>query len=116
MYTTIEPRLIALLNDEPSESFDVPPSLELPPLHDPNVFKASGRPLLLEPDASNRTTKQPTSSQIPQHSNLTSSIDDDDSIHKVGKELTPATEGQPKQSKDNTLRKLITAVSKKDPG
>lgn len=56
--TTIEPRLIALLNNDTlSEAYNTgyptstPPSFELPPLHDPNILKASGRPLLLEPDA-----------------------------------------------------------------
>lgn len=58
MYTskTIEPRLIALLNDEQSYLPLPPHSLELPPLQDPNVLKAAGRPppLPLEPDASTR--------------------------------------------------------------
>ena len=79
MYTTIEPRLIALLNnDPPSEPFSTSPSLELPPLHDPNILKASGRPLLLEPDASKRNGKPSSSSQLaPQHPALISTIDED---------------------------------------
>jgi hypothetical protein len=83
MYATIEPRLIALLNDEPSESFSAPPSLELPPLHDPNILKASGRPLLLEPDTSKRSSKATSSTQlVPQHTTLISSSTDDDGSHK----------------------------------
>ncbi|KAH8601950.1 hypothetical protein B0O99DRAFT_607809 [Bisporella sp. PMI_857] len=66
--STIEPRLISLLNkDAPYESS---PSLELPPLQDPNILKASGRPLLLEPDASKRDEKL-------QHANLISSGEKD---------------------------------------
>jgi hypothetical protein len=53
MYTTIEPRLIALLNEEPSKFPSH--SLELPPLQDHNILKASGRPFLLEPGPGPRT-------------------------------------------------------------
>ena len=79
MYATIEPRLIALLNnDVPSEPYSTSPSLELPPLHDPNILKASGRPLLLEPDASKRSGKHSPNPQLaPQHAALISSIDED---------------------------------------
>lgn len=49
MSTTIEPRLIALLN-EPSTIFDLgEEALDLPPLQDPNILKASGRRSALEP-------------------------------------------------------------------
>lgn len=71
--TTIEPRLIALLNndalsDSSYTTFLTSPSLELPPLHDPNILKASGRPLLLEPDASKRDSKL--------HTNLISPVEE----------------------------------------
>lgn len=57
MFTTIEPRLIALLNNErPSPSY-INPTLDLPPLHDPNILKSSGRPPPLEPDAIKRIGK-----------------------------------------------------------
>jgi hypothetical protein len=81
---TIEPRLIALLNDAiygpPSSS----PSLELPPLHDPNILKASGRPLLLEPDASQGNGAQATKSQLSsKHNSSILSIDEDnEKAHK----------------------------------
>lgn len=96
MYTTIEPRLIALLNnDVPSEPHSTSPSLELPPLHDPNILKASGRPLLLEPDTSKRNGKPSSSSQLaPQHPNLISSIDEDES---------KANESKKKAAADRTL-------------
>lgn len=83
MYTTIEPRLIALLNDGASEPYTPSPSLELPPLHDPNILKASGRPLLLEPDTRNRTNKPNSSSQLVlQHPALISSFDENDNRHE----------------------------------
>jgi hypothetical protein len=57
MFGTIEPRLIALLNtDPPSDNHKPYPRLDLPPLQDPNILKASGRPSPLEPGAS-RTNK-----------------------------------------------------------
>jgi len=68
---TIEPRLIALLNnDELYTTYPASPSLELPPLQDPNILKASGRPLLLEPDTSKRSSKL-------QHASLASVEEDD---------------------------------------
>jgi hypothetical protein len=55
MYTTIEPRLITLLNDASSEPFSAYPRLDyLPPL-DHSILKTSGRPLPLEPNASIRS-------------------------------------------------------------
>lgn len=52
MYATIEPRLIALLNDASSDTLNsyprLDPHLDLPPLQDPNILKTSGRPLTLE--------------------------------------------------------------------
>jgi hypothetical protein len=65
MFTTIEPRLIALLNDDASDLTTSSPGLELPPLHDPNILKASGRPLLLEPSAASRSGK--SAALRPQH-------------------------------------------------
>jgi hypothetical protein len=80
---TIEPRLIALLNDAlhgPSS----PPSLELPPLHDPNILKASGRPLLLEPDASHGNGTQSAGSQLgPKHNAVILPADDDEKTKKA---------------------------------
>ncbi|KFY18356.1 hypothetical protein V493_08701 [Pseudogymnoascus sp. VKM F-4281 (FW-2241)] len=57
MYATIQPRLIALLNDDHSDSPGSYPRFDLPPLQDPNILKASGRPSILEPAAS-RNDKQ----------------------------------------------------------
>jgi hypothetical protein len=83
MNNTIEPRLIALLNDAPCESYNISPSLELPPLHDPNILKASGRPLLLEPDASKRNGKPSTNSQLaPKHKPLIPPLEDDEKTQK----------------------------------
>lgn len=91
MYATIEPRLIALLNNgEPSNSnFDdsrphSPSSLELPPLQDPNILKANGRPLLLEPDASTRNGNPSSSSSNPQRASLTNLIDEGEKSHNEG--------------------------------
>ncbi len=57
MYATIEPRLIALLNDAPpSEPLAPYQRLDLPPL-DNNILKSSGRPSPLEPDATERPVK-----------------------------------------------------------
>jgi hypothetical protein len=86
MYSsTIEPRLIALLNNDAASELDTAsPSLELPPLHDPNILKASGRPLVLEPDTSKRNGKPtPNPPLTPQHSGLMKSINSDDSLHRV---------------------------------
>lgn len=111
MYTTIEPRLIALLsNDTPSESFTTSPSLELPPLHDPNILKASGRPLLLEPDASKRNGKPTTNSQlVPQHTTPIASIDEDGTHEsgeskKTGKQAADRALGS---SSPQSLRKIL---------
>jgi len=58
MYATIEPRLIALLNDgSPSEPFVPYPRLDLRPL-DNNILKSSGRPPPLEPNTSSRSVKR----------------------------------------------------------
>lgn len=64
MYATIEPRLIALLNDTSSDSLNSYPRLDLPPLQDPNILKASGRPLVLEP-ATSQNSKQSASVSQP---------------------------------------------------
>ena len=90
MSATIEPRLIALLNEGPglAEAFTSSPSLELPPLHDPNILKASGRPLLLEPDASTRSNKTSSGSQLGlQHSALISSIEEEEETPRRDIEL-----------------------------
>jgi hypothetical protein len=60
MYATIEPRLIALLNDgPPSEPFVPYARLDLPPL-DNNILKSSGRPPPLEPSADERSVELST--------------------------------------------------------
>lgn len=57
MYATIEPRLIALLNDGPSEPLSAYPRLDLPPL-DHSILKPSNRPSPLEPSTSIQNEKQ----------------------------------------------------------
>ncbi|KAG0650240.1 Meiotically up-regulated [Hyphodiscus hymeniophilus] len=109
MYTTIEPRLIALLNtDVTSDPYSIAtsPSLDLPPLHDPNILKASGRPLLLEPDASKRNGKPSTNSQLTsQHPTLVSSLDEDESkINEPEKRVADRTLGN---SSPQSLRKIL---------
>ncbi|KAL3420208.1 MYB DNA-binding domain-containing protein [Phlyctema vagabunda] len=111
-YATIEPRLIALLNDDPPESYLPPPSLELPPLQDPNILKASGRPLLLEPDAGHRTNKASSSQLVPQHSSLIAPLDDGEIRHE-----SPSSKKKPKEpsrtdralgsSSPQSLRKIL---------
>ena len=80
--STIEPRLIALLNNDVATELDNPsPSLELPPLHDPNILKASGRPLILEPDTSKRNGKPASNPPLtPQHPGLMKSMNGDDTL------------------------------------
>ena len=109
MYTTIEPRLIALLNtDVTSESYSnaTSPSLELPPLHDPNILKASGRPLLLEPDASKRNGKLAANSKLAsQHSALVSGLDEDENkAQEPKKTVVDRTLGN---SSPQSLRKIL---------
>lgn len=109
MYTTIEPRLIALLNtDVASEPYSTStsPSLELPPLHDPNILKASGRPLLLEPDTSKRNGKPSANSQLAsKHPALISSLDEDESkTHEPKKRVVDRTLGN---SSPQSLRKIL---------
>lgn len=113
MYTTIEPRLIALLNEEPSQSFSSTPSLELPPLQDPNILKASGRPLLLEPDTSKRNGKQSTrTSLIPKHATLLHTAEEG-SAHKSSEQLKKSEDdAAPKNrtlgnSSPQSLRKIL---------
>lgn len=57
MYATIEPRLIALLNDGPSEPLNAYPRLDLPPL-DHSILKPSNRISPLESSANIRNEKQ----------------------------------------------------------
>ena len=67
MYATIEPRLIALLNEgPPSEPFVPYPRLDLPPL-DNNILKSSGRPPPLEPNTNSRSVKR---SALSTHQNV----------------------------------------------
>ncbi|PQE13440.1 hypothetical protein CJF32_00005334 [Rutstroemia sp. NJR-2017a WRK4] len=91
MFTTIEPRLIALLNDDASDPTTSSPGLELPPLHDPNILKASGRPLLLEPSAASRSGK--SASLRPQHASSIPLIEDREAGNSDGEETPrPAKE------------------------
>jgi hypothetical protein len=110
--STIEPRLIALLNNEAAAEFGAQsPSLELPPLHDPNILKASGRPLVLEPDTSQRNGKPtPNAPLTPQHSGLVKSLDTDSSLHRVGgprKRSTGAAERTLGNSSPQSLKKIL---------
>lgn len=112
MNNTIEPRLIALLNDAPSESYTLPPSVQLPPLHDPNILKASGRPLLLEPDAGTRTAKPSANSQLARkHKPLIPPLEEDentltgnDTKQRHGKPTTDRTLGN---SSPQSLQKIL---------
>jgi hypothetical protein len=110
---TIEPRLIALLNNdgvsEPynTSSYPPSPSLELPPLQDPNILKASGRPLILEPDASKRNEKL-------QRTNLRASSHEDDENPK-SKEVKNCVSSVPDRaiggSSPQSLRKILDTGS-----
>lgn len=109
MFTTIEPRLIALLN-EPTDFTPISPSLELPPLHD-HILTASGRPLILEPDASKRSAKQASGPQL-QHPHRRSTIDDDEAIHQGNEERhnqrgSPMPERTLGGSSPQSLRKIL---------
>jgi hypothetical protein len=114
MYSsTIEPRLIALLNnDAASELNAVSPCLELPPLHDPNILKASGRPLALEPDTSKSHGKPtPNPSLNPQHSGLLKSVDGDDNLHRVRgtrKRSTSVADRALGNSSPQSLKKILS--------
>ncbi|CZR58410.1 uncharacterized protein PAC_08302 [Phialocephala subalpina] len=104
MNNTIEPRLIALLNQE---LYGASPSLELPPLHDPNILKASGRPLLLEPDASKRNGKPTANPQLAsKHSSLLNPLDDDEKAHQ-GKRSVDGGERALGVSSPQSLRKIL---------
>lgn len=113
MYSsTIEPRLIALLNnDVATELGAASPSLELPPLHDPNILKASGRPLVLEPDTSKRNGKpNPNPPLTPQHSGLLKSIDGGDNLHRARgpkKRTTGVTDRTLGNSSPQSLKKIL---------
>ncbi|EPE24308.1 Homeo [Glarea lozoyensis ATCC 20868] len=118
MFTTIEPRLIALLNDEP---LGCPPSsLELPPLQDPNILKASGRPLLLEPGTSTRNVS-PASTCNTQRTSRT--IEPDIVRDETGKDSERCTSSERTLgvTSPQSLRKIlsedvgttITSTSKK---
>jgi hypothetical protein len=120
MYTTIEPRLIALLNnDSKPQQYTTSPSLELPPLQDPNILKASGRPLLLEPDTSQRSGNPPPNSQVaPNHATLILDLDDENKINeneptkKTGGFVDRALGGSSPQS----LRKILDDDPENLPG
>lgn len=111
--STIEPRLIALLNNNAATELDAAsPSLELPPLHDPNILKASGRPLVLEPDTSKRNGKPtPNAPLTPQHSGLVKSLDSDDNLHRVRgarKRSTGAADRTLGNSSPQSLKKILS--------
>ena len=112
MYT-IEPRLIALLNDEPSEAYTASRSLELPSLNRPSIFTADGRPLLLEPDAGTPNGKPaPTSNaQLgPQHAaTVTPPIDDGEKERSEQKQPSEKaiTDRALRSSSPQSLRKIL---------
>lgn len=107
MNNTIEPRLIALLNDS-SELYTTSPSLELPPLHDPNILKASGRPLLLEPDASKRNGKPGSNPQLAaNHNSLLIPLDDEEKAHTNDKWSGDGGERALGVSSPQSLRKIL---------
>ncbi|KIN07678.1 hypothetical protein OIDMADRAFT_109143, partial [Oidiodendron maius Zn] len=111
--STIEPRLIALLNNNAATELDAAsPSLELPPLHDPNILKASGRPLVLEPDTSKRNGKPtPNAPLAAQHSGLVKSLDSDDNLHRVRgarKRSTGAADRTLGNSSPQSLKKILS--------
>ncbi|CAG8951848.1 hypothetical protein HYFRA_00005652 [Hymenoscyphus fraxineus] len=119
MYATIEPRLIARFNnDETAQRFDDSPStsLELPPLQDPNILKANGRPLLLEPDAStlngNGKPASSSASSAQRNSSLTNLIDDGENAHGEGGQGSQKTERRTTDralgiSSPQSLRKIL---------
>ena len=120
MYTTIEPRLIALLNnDVSSNSYSSTPSLDLPPLHDPNILKASGRPLLLEPDTTTRNGKHtPTSSLSAQHHALPIQNEEEDGNPPGGtkqKLVKSAIDRALGSSSPQSLRKILDDVNENGP-
>lgn len=121
MYTTIEPRLIALLkNDLSYNSYTSPPSLDLPPLHDPNILKASGRPLLLEPDTVHRNgTITSNSSLSTQHHSLLIQNEDEDGTLQVGgtkqKSQNSAVDRALGNSSPQSLRKILEDVHENAP-
>lgn len=107
MNNTIEPRLIALLNESP-ELYITLPSLELPPLHDPNILKASGRPLLLEPDASKRNGKPGSNPNLAaSHSTLLNPLDDGEQAHSKDKRPAEGGERALGISSPQSLRKIL---------
>ncbi|RDW77418.1 hypothetical protein BP6252_05471 [Coleophoma cylindrospora] len=115
MNATIEPSLLALLNNDKVEDYLSTPSLELPPLQDPNILKASGRPLLLEPDASHRVNKTSSTSQlVSQHATLiNASFDDGESRHdgnesrKSGRKEHVRTDRALGSTSPQSLRKIL---------
>lgn len=91
---TIEPRLIALLNDTSPEPF-IHSHLDLPPLQDPAVHKSQGRPSPLEPQAGIRRDKS-TSLAVKQtlsfdrdanHNALTATSSGNKSSHNLDRAL-----------------------------
>lgn len=114
MYSsTIEPRLIALLNNDAASELSVAsPRLELPPLHDPNILKASGRPPALEPDTSKGHGKPtPNPPLSAQHSGLLKSVDGDDNLHLVRgtrKRSTGVADRALGNSSPQSLKKILS--------
>ncbi|KAF7913947.1 uncharacterized protein EAF01_000353 [Botrytis porri] len=116
MRTTIEPRLMSILNNDASEAITNSPSLELPPLHDRNILQTSHRPLILEPNAGTRSGEP--SSQVSQHSSSIAPIDDNEVNYRdseeglrsgnagMGKEIS-ALERTLGSSSPQSLRKIL---------
>ncbi|TVY73509.1 Telobox protein [Lachnellula suecica] len=111
-YGTIEPRLIALLNDEPSETYATSPSLELPPLNRPSILNSNGRPrpLLLEP-ASTRNSNSAQTSSAPlgsQHPATLKSTDEEETGYSEGKQQSEkAADRALGSSSPQSLRKIL---------
>lgn len=105
MNNTIEPHLIALLNNDLYESYTNCPSLELPPLQDPNILKASGRPLLLEPNGEPSAKSQ----LAPKHNH--SSVDEQENSYQGSKTKQIYGEGTSNRalggSSPQSLRKIL---------
>lgn len=120
MNATIEPRLIALLNDEPSETYNTT-SLDLPPLSRPSIFTADGRPLLSEPETKiwNANSASASASQLAPAASK-HSLDEGESEYnqskpELGKAVTDRALGG---SSPQSLRKILddtgaTAISSK---
>jgi len=121
MFTTIEPRLIALLNSERPPPAYISPSLDLPPLHDPNILKSSGRPPPLEPDAVKLIGKLhhnvALEGSLPKLNDGSRTKDDDNSISEVQQSRRSVAGGGRALgiSSPQSLRKILDVVEEDGP-